>query len=206
MSCPLRPWVVHACSALSVVWIIWLAAVWARPPPSSGECSSCCMPNYTVSPARHGHTGSRWFRRPDSSRPREGITVRDLRRATCDFESRAAGAGCCRLRFADRTEAASGYRDPRGPNHKEGTSAAGSVWLGSGLGHASVYSAGSTGSSGGPLPLPGSPSPTGMRSAGINPVPSQSKQRLANHIVDVGHRACTDQRARRRSRAHKSRE
>ena len=35
-------------------------------------------------PARYAHTGSRWVRRPDSSRPREGITVRDLRPASCD--------------------------------------------------------------------------------------------------------------------------
>ena len=186
-----------------------VAVVWARPPPSSGVCSSCCMPNSTVSPARHGTlrftvVPAAGFVKAQGGNHSPRPATRDLRPATSSRGQRTAGALQDVVRCPHRSRKT--IPEPEGTGPKEGTSAAGSVWLGSGLGHASVNSACSIGSAVGPLPLPGSPSPTGMGSAGTTPVPSQSRQRLANLTVDVGLRVCTNQRSGRRSRAHTSRE
>lgn len=183
-----------------------VAVVGARPPPSSGVCSSCCMPNSTVSPARHGTLRFTVVPAAGFVKAQGGNHSPHPRPATCDFKPRAAGGGRLQASVRSPHRSRKTMPEPEGTGPKEGTSAAGSVWISSGLGHARVNSAGSTGSAVGPLPLPGSPSPTGMGSAGTTPVPSQSRQRLANLTVDVGLRVCTNQRSGRRSRAHTSRE
>ena len=151
-----------------------VAVVWARPPPSSvsAQAAACPTPQSPLpGTAAPVHGGSDGRIRQGPGRVSQSAT-RDLRPATSSRGQRGAGALQDVVRCPHRSRKTIPER--REPHRKEGTSAAGSVWLGSGLGHASVNNAGSTGSSVGPPPLPGSPGPTGMGSAGTTPVPSQS--------------------------------